>query len=379
LGQLFEDRGQYEKALQLYKESLQAHRDLGDQYGQAVCLNNIGNAYQSQGNNDDALTYFQQALQLREQLNVPGDMAVTLHNLGEVYAKTAQYDKAMTSYMRAMDLRRKTSDARGAALESHSIGVVFAYQGRYGAAMNSLLEAVKGFHDFKDRSRIMAQVLIDYGDALAQGGRGAEADKTLGEARELAGELKNDNLVAGVLNAQGDVAFFGGDFASAGNYYRQGLQTASRVKGQDRMLVSKLNLAKIAVTQKQGQALGALRQISEQANAAGLNYLAIDSSVSMAEAMIINKNYSAARQELEQQLGKSEKLGLRMQTAKTHYLLGNALRLSGNAGEAAGHYQQTLAMLDEMKKESGAERLLDRSDLKTIYAEATRWSQAGKG
>jgi eukaryotic-like serine/threonine-protein kinase len=378
MGQQFEDRGQYEKALQLYKESLQAQRDLGDQYGQAVCLNNIGNAYQSQGNNDDALIYFQQALQLREQLNVPGDTAVTLHNLGEVYAKTAQYDKAMTSYMQALDLRRKTADAHGAALESRSIGMVFEYQGRYGAAINSLQEAVKGFHDFKDRSRTMAQVLIDYGDALALGGRGAEAGKTLEEARDLARELKNDNLMAGVLNAQGDVAFYGGDLGSAGNFYQQALQTASRVKGQDRMLVSKLNLAKVAVAQRQGQALGSLRQIADQASTLGLKYISVDCSLYMAEAMINGKDYSGARPQLQQQLEISEKLGLRMQTARIHYLLADSLRLSGNTDEAANQYRQALSLLDEIKKEPGAEHVMDRSDLKTIYAEATRWSVSAK-
>jgi eukaryotic-like serine/threonine-protein kinase len=379
LGQLSEDRGQYDKALQLYKESLQALRDLGDQNGQAVCLNNIGNAYLAQSKNDDALTYYQQALQLREKLNAPGDTADTLHNLGEAYAKTAQYESSMASYMRALDLRRKTGDAHGAAIESHSIGMVFLYQGRYGAAISSLQEAVKGFHDFKDRSRIMAQVLIDYGDSLALGGRGAEAGQTLEEARDLARELKNDSLMSDVLNSQGDVLFYRGDLKAAKGLYQQGLQVASRAKAQEAILVSRLNLAKVAITEGQSQAaISSLRQLAEQADTAGLKYLSIDSSVCMSEALTSSRNYSAARQELEQQLGKSEKLGLRMQTAKIHYLLGDTLRFSGNVTEASGHYLQALTLLDDIKKESGAEHVMDRSDLRKIYTEATRWAAGGK-
>jgi tetratricopeptide (TPR) repeat protein len=106
-----------------------------------------------------------------------------------------------------------------------------------------------------------------------------------------------------------------------------------------------------------------------------LKYLSIDSSVYMAEAIMNSKNYSAARQELEQQLGKSEKLGLRMATAKIQYLLGDSLRLGGSTGEAAGHYREALRLLDEMKKEPGAEHLLDRSDLHAMYEEATRGAQ----
>ncbi|MGC2182742.1 MAG: tetratricopeptide repeat protein, partial [Terriglobales bacterium] len=373
MGVLFEERGQYDKALQNYKESLQTQRDVGDESNQAICLNNIGNVYLAQGKNDDALTYYQQALQLREKLNVPGDIADTLHNLGETYAKTAQYDSAMASYMRALDLRRKSGDAHGAALESHSIGMVFIYQGRYGAAVNSLREAVKGFHDLKDRTRTMAQILSDYADALAQAGRGEEAGKSLAEAQGLARGLKNDNLMADILNTQGDLRFYRGDVKAAKDLYQQALQTASRVKAGDKILVSKFNLAKADVAEGQAKAaLSNLRQVANQADTLGLKYLSVDCSVYMAQAMINGKDYSRARQELEQPLGTSEKLGLRMLTVRIHYLLGTSARLSGDAGEAANQYRQAASLLDEMKKEPGAEHLLERSDLKAIYAEAGR-------
>jgi tetratricopeptide (TPR) repeat protein/predicted Ser/Thr protein kinase len=374
IGRVLEDRGQYEKASGDYREALQKLRDLGDQSGQAVCLNNIGNAYLSEGKNDDALTYFQQALQLREKLSVPGDTADTLHNLGEVYAKTAQYDNSMSSYMRALDLRRKAGDAHGAALELHSVGMVFEYQGRYGAAINNLADSVKGFHELKDRSRIMTQVLIDYAQAMVLGGRGAEAGRTLQEAQDLARQLKNDNLIADVLNAAGDAAFYSGDLNAARHSYEEAQRTADRVKGQDRALASRFNLAKIAVAQKQPQALSSLRQIVEQANTLGLKYLLVDSSVYMAEAMINAKDYAAAIRQLQQQLDSSEKLGLRMQSARIHYLLGTSMRLSGNTAEAAGLYRQAASLLDEIKKESGAERLFDRPDLKSIYDESVRLS-----
>jgi hypothetical protein len=64
-----------------------------------------------------------------------------------------------------------------------------------------------------------------------------------------------------------------------------------------------------------------------------------------------------------------------METARIHFLLGSSLRLSGDASGAAGQYKQTLSILDEIKKEPGAEHLLERSDLKSIYDEATTSAQ----
>ena len=70
--------------------------------------------------------------------------------------------------------------------------------------------------------------------------------------------------------------------------------------------------------------------------------------------MINNKDYTHAREMLERTLGSSEKLGLRVQSAKIHYLLGTSLRLSGKAADAAAQYRETVRLLDEMKKEAGA-------------------------
>jgi tetratricopeptide (TPR) repeat protein len=285
----------------------------------------------------------------------------------------------MASYMRALDLRRKTGDTHGVSIEAHSIGMVSLYQGRYGAAVNALDESVKGFHELKDRSRIMTQVLIDFAEALAKAGRGAEVRKPLEEAQGLAAELNNDKLMSDVLNLQGDVLFYRGDLKASRGLYQQGFQVASRAKAQEAILVSRLNLAKVTIAEGQSQAaISSLRQLVEQANSAGLKYLSIDSSVYMAEALINTKNYSSARQELDQQLGKSEKLGLRMVSARIQYLLGDSLRLSGNAAEASDHYRQALTLLDDIKKEPGAEHVMDRFDLRTIYAEATRWSSPAK-
>jgi eukaryotic-like serine/threonine-protein kinase len=379
MGALFASRGQSDKALQMFKESLQIQRDIGDEPNQALCLNNIGAVYEEQGKYDDALTYYQQSLQLREKLGVPADIADTLHNQAAVYSKTAQYDQAMASYMRALDIRHKGADNRAAALESDGIGLVFLSQGRLGAAVSSLQEAVKGFREAKDRSEDMAQILNDFAKALAKAGRGAEAAKVLEEALGLAGELKNDKLMSDVLNTQGDVLFYRGDLKAAKSLYQQGLQVASRAKAQDNILLLRLNLAEVAIAEGRSQsAFGDLQAILVQADSLNLRYLSLRTSVDMAEAMISTKDYSHARQGLDRAMGTSEKLGVRMETARIRYLLGNLLRLTGNGTEAGNQYQQAITLLDDIKKEPGAEHVMDRSDLHTIYTEASRWSAGGK-
>ena len=75
---------------------------------------------------------------------------------------------------------------------------------------------------------------------------------------------------------------------------------------------------------------------------------------------------------------RADKVGLKPLSAKAHYLLATVLRASGHQGEAQQHYRSTLQLLDEMRKEPGSEKILQRADFKTMNDEATRWSQAAR-
>jgi tetratricopeptide (TPR) repeat protein/predicted Ser/Thr protein kinase len=379
LGNFYQGRGQYDQALQMLKDSLQIQRDDGDETYQALCLSNIGTAYLASGRYDDALLYLQQALHLREKLQVPGEIVETVYYLGQTNAKLGQYDEALRQYYRALDLHRSSSDKRGAAFDSYSMGTLFGIQGRYGAAVSSEEEAVKTFRELQDRSADMAEILSGYGRALAEAGRGEEAQKTLDEALGLARDLKNEPLIAQSLNLQGDAAFYRGDFKAAHTLYGQALQAASHTKDRDKLLESKIGLAKVAIREGHPrEASKSLKNLAKEADGLRSKYLSVECPVDLAEALVNSKNYPQVRKEIEAALGTAEKLGLRTLQVRGHYLLATALRATGNKSEAAGHNREALRMLDEMRKEVGAEKVLERADLKPIYEESNRWSQPGQ-
>ena len=377
IGSLNLDRGQFGLALSMFKESLQIQRDAGDETYQALCLNAIGNVYLARGESEDALTYFQQALQLREKLNVPGDIADTLGNLGVTNVNLGQYDQATDAYMRALDLFRKSGDNHGAALQSHSLGIMFQTQGRIGPAISSLQDAVKGLRDSGDHGQPLAQAENDLAGALARAGRGSESAKFLDDAQTIARGLKSDPLNNALLNTDGDVKFYGGDLAGARASYQQAQKQLSRNSDVDSHLNTKLNLARVAVEEDRAHsAIADLRALAQQADLMGRKSLAVQASAWMAEAMVKDKDYRGARKELERNLPRTEKLGLRLQSAKIHYLLGTAMRLSGSTVESVAQYRSALNLLHDIQKDPGAEHVIERSDLRAAFAESTRWSKS---
>src|SRR5207253_3909320 len=192
----------------------------------------------------------------------------------------------------------------------------------------------------------------------------------------MARPLKSDPLQASILTTRGDVAFYSGDWKRAKELYGDALRAAAHGSERETILTAKLNAAKVTLAEGHSVPAKELRQLADQADTLGLRDLSVVTSVYLAEGMINNKDYTHARETLERTLGSSEKLGLRMQSAKIHYLLGTSLRLSGKAADAAAQYRETVRLLDDMKKEAGAEKLLERADLKSAYEESTRWSNA---
>lgn len=378
MGVVYEAKGDYDQALQNYKESLQIQRDAGDENYQALCLNNIGGVYLGKGDTDNALTYLQQALQLREKLNNPASIAETLSALGQVYISTAQYDEALSTSMRALDLWRKARDARGAADESHDIGLVFQHQGRFGAAVHAMQDAVNGYRSVGDRGADMATLLNDLASALAQSGHGAEAKPLLQEAESLISSLKNDNLKAQLLVTHGDIARYAGDEKWAAALYRQALSSALRGNVPEQILICRLRSAEAGLNKSTPESSASeFRKLMQQADSRNLKYLSVESSIDSAQALIAHKDYAAAEQELQAALGKSEKLGSRFQSARIQYLLASAMRSAGKQNDASQHYRTAQKLIDDMQKDSGAEQLLLRSDVKSMYSDATRFANAG--
>lgn len=379
MGVVYESKGDYDKALQNYKESLQIQRDAGDENYQALSLNNIGVVYLAKGDSDNALTYLQQALQLREKLNAPGSIAETLSALGQVYISTGQYDQALTTSMRALDLWRKAGDVRGAADESHDIGLVFQRQGRFGAAVQAMQDAVGGYRKVGDRGSDMAGLLTDLADALAQSGRGSESEQILHEAQSLVDDLKNESLKAQLLVVQGDVRRYAGDTKSADTLYQRALKSALDGSAPEPILICRLRVAEAALALNKtnpDSSIRDFRKLTQQADSRNLKFLSLESSVDAAEAVIARKDYADAERGLQAAMGKSEKLGSRYQSARIHYLLGEALRLSGNKTDASQQYAAALGLMNEMQKDAGAEKLLERSDLKAMFTQATRFATA---
>jgi tetratricopeptide (TPR) repeat protein len=277
--------------------------------------------------------------------------------------------------MRALELGRSAGDAHSVAVVSRQIGLVFEYQGRFGAAVKSMQDAVKSFRQQGENGLDMAEFLNGLSGALGRAGRSDEAAAPLEEAQKIQGALKNDALQSQILITRGDLAFYRGDSQSAAPFYESALRLASRTKYSEVLLQSKVNVARVAVSQGRFQEASRGLQALRNAKGSVVAHLSLEMNLELAQAEIGLKDYTRANHDLQQELPGAQRAGVRFGLARIYYLLGTSARLSGSAGIAADYYRESAQLLDVIRGDPGAENIMRCTDFKTMYDESNRWKK----
>ena len=373
LGSFYSDHNNYDDALKSTNDALTLFRELGDEANQALSLNNLGSIRFYMGNFQDALTYYQQAYQIRDRLKLTDQMAESLHNLAETNVDLGQYETAVSQYLRALEIRRNSGDQNGVAINSSSLGALFTEQGKYDSALSALQESLKDFKQSNDQSWLMVEAMGRYGNTLSQVGRWDEGQTYLEDAAKQAAQVKNDVVLSQVLNYLGDSYFYRSDYGTARQQYDRALQVANKAKNRELVAISQFNQAKLDVVQnRSAAAIPVLKKLVEETETVGLKALSVEASIYLAQALLAGGKPQDAQQELDRAMNRAEKLGLTIQKARAHFLLGEIYSQTGRTKEYAPQYQEAVRILETVSKQSGAGRLLERSDLKDVYREAVK-------
>ncbi|MFX0172714.1 MAG: tetratricopeptide repeat protein [Candidatus Hodarchaeota archaeon] len=107
IGLIYRTKGELNKALEYFQHGLAFFDEIGNPFYIALALNNIGDAYRAKGELNKALKYLQRSLAIKEELGNPQDIATTLDNIGIIYRVKGELDKAVDYFQRSLALEEK--------------------------------------------------------------------------------------------------------------------------------------------------------------------------------------------------------------------------------------------------------------------------------
>jgi len=107
IGNIYRLRGRFSEALKYCQDSLNIFNKLGNDYERGRALYTIGRVLMSQGLLDPALNYHLQALELLRAVNAPFGIGIALRNIGDVYRLQRCLQDAFKAYNASLNIFSK--------------------------------------------------------------------------------------------------------------------------------------------------------------------------------------------------------------------------------------------------------------------------------
>jgi tetratricopeptide (TPR) repeat protein len=111
--------GDLDNALLYYDGALIIARDLNDEEGESIALSSIAGVYEQQGNYDKALEYYNKSLQLTSDSS---SIAATYHNIATVYSEKGDNNKAVEYFKKAIEFDQKAGNYLSTAVGMLNLG-----------------------------------------------------------------------------------------------------------------------------------------------------------------------------------------------------------------------------------------------------------------
>jgi tetratricopeptide (TPR) repeat protein len=218
-GMIHQLRGEYEKAEELYEKSLDISEKLGDKKGIARSLYHQGMIHQLRGEYEKAEELYEESLAISEELGDNQGIAASFHQLGIIYQLRGEYEKAEELYKRSLDISRKLGDKRGIAASFHQLGMIHQLRREYEKAEKMYKKSLDISEDLGDKKGI-AESYHQLGTIYEEKGEYKEAEKWYRKSLDIKRSLGDNHGIAQSLHHLGIIHEVQGEYKEAiQNYY----------------------------------------------------------------------------------------------------------------------------------------------------------------
>ena len=268
-GQIYEQRGQFERSERYYNDALELARAIGDELEEERARSAIAGRRLLAGDLQAARRDFESLLasaQARgEKLRITG----YVNSLGIIAHEAGQYDEAEVAYRRMIELAKPAGDRRSVATGLGNIGVVRRDQERYDDALSLCAKAARVLSEIEAVEQlgyvriVEAQILLEKGDD-------AGAAKKAQEAVDLAEKSGASLRVAEARICRGLAVARRGDARRGLDDVHAGLE-AARAVGANRVVLYGILAESEAkmIDGAAGEAAALLREGLQRARATG--------------------------------------------------------------------------------------------------------------
>jgi predicted ATPase/transcriptional regulator with XRE-family HTH domain len=222
-------KGEFDRAQELYEESITILRPIGDQKLLADALIFLGIIQHLQGDFELARSSMLEGLDCARAGNDRWFEAYAIYNLGYLDSLKGKYAEGYEQMMAGLDMWRALGDPHYIALGLNFMVPTLNKLGLYEKARTFMQESIALCGQAKNRWG-MGTAYRYLGLAYIAEGNYVEAQANIQKSLEIFGNFTIGWDIARSISYLGDIAWMSGDFSEAQNRYRDALQLSMEIR-----------------------------------------------------------------------------------------------------------------------------------------------------
>ncbi|MBE9119159.1 tetratricopeptide repeat protein [Lusitaniella coriacea LEGE 07157] len=306
-------RGQFQAAIQFWKQALQLYQELGNRRKEIVSLYALGSAYYFLEQYEEAIDFHQQSLSIAREIGDRTGEGDSLNSLGDAYRSLEQHEKAIEFYQQSLIFNREVSDLAGESDILDHLGNSYYLLGQYQKAIEFHQQSLNIAEEIGDRAR-ETKSLGNLGNAYHFLGQYEKAIGFYQQSLAIAWEIGDRRGVSSSFNNLGLVYQSLGQYEKAIAFHQRSLNISKEI--EDRVVES------------------------SSLNSLGLVYESLG-------------QYEQAIDLYQQSLSISKNMGNRIGQGQSFGNLGNVYQSLGQYEKAIEFHQQSLTIKREIGDRAG--------------------------
>lgn len=238
------ERGDFEEARREYEVCLPIFREQGVRRGECVATGNLGLVQLELGRFDAAAACFDAHLELSRAIGYRRGQAMAIGNRGLVHQARGLFARALDDYDQQLRIFREIGDRIGEGSGRQMQGDIFAALGDREAGRDTLEEALR-IHEALDFPWGAVTSLARLGRLLVDDGEFEAAEAMLDRAEALARRIGKRNCLAEILLDRFRVLRHRGDSVGARKRLGEAREIAAEVRSRDLSLLAVGWLARV--------------------------------------------------------------------------------------------------------------------------------------
>jgi len=350
IARVHEKRGDYEMALEVNRQIVEARRQLADPEGEADALDNVAYCLSQLGRRPEALEYYAQAYRIQIANNLKKDAGFSRSNMGQALWNLGEYKKAIEAHREAISLREEANDKAGQAYSWGKLASLYKETGDPHAAIDAYTHVIALNRETGSKADI-AQTFNDIGDLYF----------TLKDCRRAIEQFEQALTIRTEIRAQSDVAYTlfslswaymaDKNFTSSYDYCNRALKIQTELGDKSGQLNSLVTLGHISLQRSEDSRIAedlyrrALTLAGETASKA-------DSAYCLRYLSYMESNQGrtqAAFDDMSMAVKLYEEGGDRSKIPDLLVDLGSYLLARGDFAGATGQFEKAFALADSTK------------------------------